>query len=180
MCGRWDWSATAGEGATVHSCPGAVCQGWERGIPQCCWTPGMVPENSSAAGATPGPAATEGALIISPTHSGCTLTKPTTRAEPRCEQADIGAVLQLPPRRAFPVLIPFFFSFFLSFHPTWLCGDLSCSFGCIWDLLCFQLVFCGNCFTRRCIFDMFMKEGELRMLLLCHLDLPPNQNSFSF
>ena len=41
--------------------------------------------------------------------------------------------LQTPPRGASPILMPFFFFFFL--NPTQLCGDLSCSFVCIRDLL---------------------------------------------
>ena len=35
----------------------------------------------------------------------------------------------------------------------------------------FQLVFSENCSTSKCIFDVFMGEGELHILLLCHLNL---------
>lgn len=35
----------------------------------------------------------------------------------------------------------------------------------------FQLVFCENCSTCRCVFDVFVGRDEL---LLCHLDHPPN------
>ena len=34
----------------------------------------------------------------------------------------------------------------------------------------FQLVFIENCSTCKCIFDVFMGEGEFHVLLLCHLD----------
>ena len=37
----------------------------------------------------------------------------------------------------------------------------------------FQLVFCENCSTCRCIFDVFVGVGELHILLFCHLDPPP-------
>ena len=33
----------------------------------------------------------------------------------------------------------------------------------------FQLVFCEQCSTWRCIFDVFVRKGELHILLLCHL-----------
>ena len=36
-----------------------------------------------------------------------------------------------------------------------------------------QFVFSENCSTWRCIFDVFIGEGELNILLLCHLDLFP-------
>ena len=61
---------------------------------------------------------------------------------------------------------------FCLFHPTQLHGDLSCSFDYMRSSASFQLVFCENCSTCRCIFDVFVGEGELRVLLLCHLDLP--------
>ena len=35
----------------------------------------------------------------------------------------------------------------------------------------FQLVFCENCYTQICIFDMFVREGEFHVLLLHYLDL---------
>ena len=41
---------------------------------------------------------------------------------------------QLPPRGTGSIPIPSFFFFFF-FRSTWLCRDLSCSFGCIRDLL---------------------------------------------
>ena len=36
----------------------------------------------------------------------------------------------------------------------------------------FYLVFHTSCTTCRCIFDVFVRGGELHILLLCHLDLP--------
>ena len=34
----------------------------------------------------------------------------------------------------------------------------------------FQLVFCKNCSTCGCIFDVFVGGGELRIFIVCHLD----------
>ena len=48
---------------------------------------------------------------------------------------------------------------FFPFSPTWLCGDLSCSFGCVRSSASFQLVFCENCCRCSCIFDVFV-EGR--------------------
>ena len=41
----------------------------------------------------------------------------------------------------------------------------------------FLLVFCENCSMCRYIFDVFMAGGELRVLLLHHLDPPPLKSS---
>ena len=64
---------------------------------------------------------------------------------------------QLPPRGAGPILIPFFS---LSFRPTRLCGDLSCSFGCMRSFDSFQLVFCENRSRCSCIF-LCICSGEV-------------------
>ena len=44
--------------------------------------------------------------------------------------------------------------FFCFFHPTWLCGYLSCKFGFMRLSASIQQVFCDNCTTYRCIFDL--------------------------
>ena len=57
-------------------------------------------------------------------------------------------------------------AFLLSYQ---LCGDLSCSFGCVRGLL---LVFNDNLTTCRCLFDVFVWVDEFHVLLLYHLTLP--------
>lgn len=66
-------------------------------------------------------------------------------------------VSPLSPRGLGPILI-FLFSFL--FHPTWLCGDLSCHCGCIGDLLpAFNWYSVRIVPHVRCIFGMFV-AGE--------------------
>ena len=67
------------------------------------------------------------------------------------------------------VQVPSQFFFFFSFCPTWLRGDLSCSFGFMRFSLSVQQVFCENFSTCRYVFDVFVGGGELSVLLFCHL-----------
>lgn len=71
-----------------------------------------------------------------------------------------------PPRDAGPILIGIFFFF----HPSWLYDDLSYNFGFMRYSASIQQVFCENCSTCRCIFDVFVGGSELHILLLCHLN----------
>lgn len=74
---------------------------------------------------------------------------------------------QLPPRGARLIPIPFFPSCSVtweSFLLLWLYKRSNVSF---------QLVFCEIHSTCRCIFDVFVGEGELRILLPLHLNPPP-------
>ena len=57
---------------------------------------------------------------------------------------------QLPLRGAGPVPIPLLFFF----NPTWLCGNFSCNFGFMILSASIQQIFCDNCTTCRCIFDI--------------------------
>ena len=59
---------------------------------------------------------------------------------------------------------------FFFFCPTWLLGDLSCSFGCMRSSGV-QWVFCENYVTCRCIFGVLVGEGELHVLLFHILSL---------
>ena len=61
---------------------------------------------------------------------------------------------QLPPRG------PDFILFFFFPCATQLHGDLSCSFGCEGSSVSFQLVFCENCSTCTCIFDVFVEMNS--------------------
>lgn len=61
----------------------------------------------------------------------------------------------------------FFFLFFF-FHTSWLCGDLSCSFGYIRDFL---PVF-RELFHMQMCFVVFVGGGKLHVLSLLSLDLP--------
>ena len=73
--------------------------------------------------------------------------------------------LQIPPKGASPDLMPSFPSYLIiwrSFLQLWLHKRSAR----------FQLVFCENCSTCRCIFDVFVGGGEHHALLLHHLDLP--------
>lgn len=74
------------------------------------------------------------------------------------------SLLQLPPRGTGPIQISFLFC------PTWLCGDLACNFGFMRSTS-IQQVFCENCSTRRCIFDVFVGGDRLHVLLFHHPDL---------
>lgn len=50
--------------------------------------------------------------------------------------------------------------FFFPPCPTQLHADLSCSFGCEGSSVSFQLVFCENCSTCTCIFDVFVEMNS--------------------
>lgn len=56
-----------------------------------------------------------------------------------------------------------------SFHPTWLCGDLSCPFRCLRSSSSVQQVLCENCSICIYTLDAFVGR-ELHILLpFCHL-----------
>ena len=59
--------------------------------------------------------------------------------------------------------------FVLSSHPVMWWSFLQCWF---YEILSVQWVFCENRSTCRCIFDVFVGEGELHVLLLHRLGLP--------
>lgn len=62
-------------------------------------------------------------------------------------------------------------SLFSLFCPTWLYGDLSCSFDWMRSSIRVQQLFLENCSTCRCIFHAFVGGGELYVHLFCHFDL---------
>ena len=62
------------------------------------------------------------------------------------------------------------FFFVCLFHLTLLHGNLSHNFAFMRSSASTQKVFCENCPTCRCIFDVFVGGGELHVLLFCHLD----------
>ena len=97
----------------------------------------------------------------------CQPAKEISRWRNCCSFINTGA--QVP----FPILLQ------TPFHPTQLLKNLSCSctFNCMRDHLRLQLVFCKNCSTWRCIFNICW-GGELYVLLLSHLDLFPSIISF--
>lgn len=61
----------------------------------------------------------------------------------------------------------FFFSNVFSYPVTW---RFSWSFSSLRSSSSVQQIFCEGRSTYRCIFDIFLGEGELYVLLLCHLD----------
>ena len=62
----------------------------------------------------------------------------------------------------------FLSSFPSFFHPTQICGDLSCPFQCPTSSASVQLVFCENCFICKCILDAFVERDEVHDFLLLH------------
>lgn len=54
------------------------------------------------------------------------------------------------------------FSYF--FHPTQLCDNLFCNFGCLGSSASFQQVHCMNCSTCGCSFDVLVGVDELHVL----------------
>ena len=79
--------------------------------------------------------------------------------------------LYIHPRGKGPYHRPFFF---FSPDTTELLGDFYCMFNCIRILLCFQLALHGSLSMCRWIFGVFVGEGEIRILLPCHLDPTPS------
>lgn len=74
--------------------------------------------------------------------------------------------LQIPPRGMGPDPVPFGPSYLVtrrSFLQIQLFQSCSSS----------KLVFHENCSTGRCLFDVLVRGGEFHVLLLCHLDPPP-------
>lgn len=70
---------------------------------------------------------------------------------------------------SFPgVQVPARFLFF--FYPIWLCGNFSCSFGCMISSASTQQVLCERCSACRCIFNTFVGGDKLQVLLFCHLE----------
>lgn len=61
------------------------------------------------------------------------------------------------------------------FHPAQLHGDFSCIFSHTGDLP----VFYENCFTYRCIVDIFVGGGKFHFLLYHHLDSPLDGHFFN-
>ena len=59
----------------------------------------------------------------------------------------------------------------LLFHCTGFCVILIYSLGSVSLSTRLQFVFSENCSTCRCIFDMFVRGGDLSILLWCHHDL---------
>ena len=84
------------------------------------------------------------------------------------------------PRGAGPIPLPLLFLFPSSFfHPTQLCGDLSCPFRCPRSSDSVQLVLYESCSICRCIIVAFVGKGELQVLLLLHhLDSSPSKISY--
>lgn len=94
------------------------------------------------------------------------LSSQQTRGLPRVCPAWTFSPLQIPPTEASPVLIPFFPSYLVMqrlFLQLWLYRSSAS----------FQLIFCEKRSMWKCIFDVFVEDGELHVLLLHHLQIPP-------
>ena len=69
-------------------------------------------------------------------------------------------------------------SFFLIFLPYLILCKLACLFGSLGSYVSIQKVLCRSCSTCRYIFDVFVGERDLHILLIYHLQSPPLSLSF--
>lgn len=71
-----------------------------------------------------------------------------------------------PLRGTGPKQLPLLFPFPSVLCPSWLHGDLSCSFRCLRSSASVQPVLCENCSICRCTVDAFVERDAFHILLL--------------